>query len=293
MAIAPPKIGRKVAPPPVKAKPKKTFTVGTWDGSKEGEKIIVYGRSGIGKTSLAALVNNPIFISIDNGLISLADKSGKPKHPITGKEIPIIQGIETFEDVRSVLQQVELFDSYNTIILDNVTKLEQPYAEQHCFDNIKHEKGYNVSRIEDYGYGKGYRHLRDTMLLILPDLDRLVQRGKNIMLLAQNSACTRANTGGEDFLEDGPRLYHSKAKEENSVRLPFVEWANHVVKVDYYNIKVDDKKKVAGTTDRAIFVHPEVYYIAKTRTIADPIISFETSKDDSLWQLLGMGIKNG
>lgn len=281
-------------PPPIKnkkiVKPKKTFNVGDWNASNEGEKVIIYGRSGIGKTTLAASVINPVFISIDDGLVSLVKKGGKsPVHQITGKPIPVIKEIKTFQDVRDALQTMELFDNYDSIVVDNITKLEQ-LAEQHILETIPHEKGYSVKRIEDYGYGKGYRHIRDTMLLVLPDFDRLVRAGKNIILLAQNSACARTNPGGEDFLEDGPRLYHSKTKEENSVRLPFVEWASHVFKVDYYGFKVTDKK-IAGTTDRAIFVQPEVYFIAKSRTISDEIVAFESPQDDSIWQLLGIGVK--
>jgi hypothetical protein len=288
MAIAPPKIRSKVAPPV--AKKLKTFSVGSWNAGNEGEKVVVYGRSGIGKTTLAALTRKPVFISVDNGLIALADDKGVPRHPITGEEIPVISNIETFEDIRAVLQQPGLFKDYDTIIVDNLTKIESPFCEQYLFDNILHERGNKVGSIEGYGYGKGYRHLRDAMLLLLPDFDALVRAGKNVVLLAQNSACTRTNPGGEDFLEDGPRLYHSKAKEENSVRLPFCEWANHVFKVDYYTFKVEEKK-IAGTTDRAIFVQPEVYFIAKTRTLKDPVVSFENQTDDTIWQALGMGVK--
>lgn len=303
MAVKPPDIKSK--PPDIKSKPptvkkapplpptssktksaepareRKVFKIGTWDGSTNGHKIIIYGRSGIGKTSLAAMSNRPVFLGIDDGLDTLVVDGKVIKHPVTGEVIDVINDLETFQDVRDALQQKGLFDNNDTIIIDTGTKLEA-MAEQYMLQTIKHEKGGYVDNIEGYGWGKGYRHLHDTMLSVLPDLDRLIRQGKDVVILCQNSACSRTNPAGDDFLEDGPRLYHPKSKEENSIRLPFCEWADHVAKIDYHNFKVT-AKKAAGTTDRAVFIQPEVYYVAKSRTIKAPCISFESTTDRTFW----------
>jgi len=270
-------------PPPIKKSSKKkvskkTFSIGKWSGDKTGEKIIIYGKSGIGKTTLSSLAPHPVFIGIDDG-------GRKIHHPKTGEELDRVEGVETYQDVRDALQQMGLYKNIDTIIIDTATKLEQ-LAEEHMYKNIPHEKGYKVNSIEGYGYGKGYRHLRETMLLLLQDFDRLVREGKNIVLLCQSAAGVRSNPAGDDFLEDGPRLYHSKTKEENSVKLAYCEWADHVVKLDYFNFKVTKDKKAVGLTERAIFVHPEVYFFAKSRTITEPVISFEKPNDDSFWRYL-------
>ena len=55
----------KPAPPPPKAKKSvstKQFTVAAWTGAGEGEKVIVYGVTGKGKTSLCRLLPNAVFI---------------------------------------------------------------------------------------------------------------------------------------------------------------------------------------------------------------------------------------
>ena len=153
------------------------------------------------------------------------------------------------------------------------------------FQTIKHEKGGTVKNIEGYGYGKGYQHLVDTMHLILQDIDGLIRVGYTVVLLAQAGTVLKANPGGEDFLQDGPGLYHNKGDANKSVRNQYCEEMDHVVKIDYLNVAVKDKK-ATGATTRAVFVLPEPHFFAKSRTITEPIIGFENVEDDSFWNYL-------
>ena len=54
-----------VAPTATKPK-KKTFTVEDWV-TGDGQRIILYADTGMGKTSLALLAPNPVFIGTDEG----------------------------------------------------------------------------------------------------------------------------------------------------------------------------------------------------------------------------------
>lgn len=277
-----PKAPSMPAPPSKKQRIRKTFSVEPWTGSGQGEKGVIYGGSGVGKTTLAAMAPNPRFIGIDDG-------GRKIRDPRTGKPILHIAGIQTFDDVRDALHQSDLFPKGSTGVVDTFTVLEQ-LAEPYMFENIKHEKGQTVTSIEGYGYGKGYTHLFETMRLILQDCDNLVRQGVNVILICQRAAIKRANPGGVDFLQDGPKLSHPTS-EKNSVRLHVCEWADHVVRIDYFNVAIRadaDAKvgKIVGETTRAIFTMPEPYFFAKTRTLTDPVISFSEPSDDSLWRLL-------
>ena len=72
---------KSAPPPPTKAaKPKTNYQLTTLGNNNRGEKIIVSGITGIGKTTLCALLSNPAFISLDGG----ADKI---KHPVTGEKL--------------------------------------------------------------------------------------------------------------------------------------------------------------------------------------------------------------
>lgn len=239
----------------------------------------------MGKTTLASLAPDPVFIGLDDG-------GRKIKHPKTGKDINAIPGIETFWDVRDVLTQAELFKPGQTIVIDTVTRL-QILAEQYTFDTIKVGKD-TPTNLEDYGYGKGFNYLCDTMRLILCGLEPHVKRGVNVLMLAQQGQATVANLTGKDYLKDGPKL-HAK-KDGTGVRGEYLEWSDYVLRIGHPDITVQTdnakatKGKAVGSTERVIYTAKELYFEAKSRPVSGnpipPVVSFSTSDDDSIWQYL-------
>ena len=273
----PPKPSKsKVAPDRVIRPAKKTFTVEQFDSAGRGQKVLIYAPSGMGKTTLASLAPDPVFLALDEGLESTEVLDG-----LGAKYIP---QIENFWDVRDALQTPSLFEPYQTIVIDTANMLEV-LSHAYMFATIPHEKGGTVKNIEGYGWGKGYTYLVETMRLILSDLEELVRRGKTVAILAQSGTILKANPGGEDFLEDGPGLYHSKSDNSKSVRNQYCEWCDHVVRLGYYDTVVKDKK-ASGETTRAVFVQPEVHFYAKSRTIQEPVLRFEDQTDDTFWKFL-------
>lgn len=273
---------RAPAPPPMPAPsavvtvPKRSFIAVPWTGNNEGEKIILYGPSGMGKTTLAATAPDPVFIGCDDG-------GRKVRNPKTGKPVMHVPGVESFLDVRAALQS-DVFDNCKTVVIDTGTEL-QHWALPYMFQTIPHEKGQRVTSIEGYGFGKGYRHLFDVMHLIQSDLDRLVRMGKNIIILCQSAAMNETNTGGENYLKDGPDLHHS---DKCSVRNNFIAWADHVFRINWENASVDNKK-ITPVSGRMIQTYPDATFHAKSRgtTFADaPVVAFERPDDDSLWRYL-------
>jgi len=275
--------GGSKAPAAPKA-PKKKFSVGQNSGTS-GRKMMFYGASGIGKSSISVLAPKPVMIPLDNGSGNLID-------PKTGNKIIEVEGVRSFEDTRDVLHQYELFDDFDSVIIDNVTKMED-LSHQYMFDTIKHEKGSTCSSIEGYGFGKGYRHLYDIMKLILQDCDELVRRGKNVILIAQCIARQIPNAAGDDYLCNCPRLYPG-SKNLASVADLYCEWCDDLLFMDYANTMVH-KKKITGDTMRAIFTQAEPHFKAKTRalpngTVIDPVVSFEDPTDDSIFQYVFGGV---
>jgi hypothetical protein len=262
------------APTAVK-QPAKTFTVAPWIGEGQGEKIILYAPSGMGKTTLASAVPDPVYIGVDDG-------GRKITNPKTGKPVLHVPGIETFSDVRAALQS-SVFDTHASVVVDTVTML-QHWALPYMFATIPHEKGHTVRSIEGYGYGKGYRHLFDLMHAVLADCDRLVRQGKNIILVAQEAAVAETNTAGDNYLKSGPNLHHS---DKASVRKDYIEWADHVFRIGWEGAAVEDRK-ITPVKGRVVSVHPDATFEAKSRTLgADyAVVSFATPQDDSIWQLL-------
>lgn len=262
----------------------KTFSIKPWSGDGEGERILVYSSSGMGKSTLASLIKEGVWVGADPGGRKIR-VDGKPLNHLP---------VESYLYLRDALIQPGLFKKGQTLILDTMTRVESEWIIPHILDTITTDKGARVKFIERYGYGKGWQFVLDHTRSLLSDLDKLAEQGVNILLLCQESAITVANAGGLDFLQNGPKLNHTK---QASSRLEVSEWADHVFRIGYYETDVtgaaDDKvgKVASDDTTRVIYTRESRYFTAKSRPIVgrDPlpeIISFEDIHDDSLWQLM-------
>ncbi len=214
-----------MASKPLPTAPPSKFSIEDCDGSGTGEKIVLYAESGWGKSTLCMMSPKPVFICLDDGIRKL-------RHPVTGDPAKYISGVKSFADVLEVLSPVNhsMFKDYETAVLDTATQA-QALAILWMFKNIKHEKGGEVSRMEDYGFGKGYGHLVDTMNLLLRGLDQLQATGKNIIVVAQEGVSLKVNPMGEDYMQFGPDLLHTASRNPKSVRDPFCAWADHVCRI--------------------------------------------------------------
>lgn len=263
--------------------PAKTFTIAPWDGSMSGEKIIIYGDYGMGKTTLASMAPNPVFIGLDDG--------GRKLHnPQTGELLAHIPGVDTFKDVRDALDACLDLDC-QTVVIDTITELEI-LAEPYTFDTVPLPKNAARRNLEAYGYGKGRNHMYDTMRLPLLNCDKLIAAGKNVIAIAQLSCNTRTNDIGEKYVKEGPQLFHSE--KGTSVLNLWCRWSDHIFRIAPQNIVVPDgKKKAYGDVIRVINTVGGLSYEAKSRTLEEPVISFETKEDDSLWVMLFGGGEDG
>ncbi len=290
---------RKPPPTPPKAPPKqaititpaKTFAVKPWTGEGEGEKIVGYGDTGLGKTTLFSMLPSPIFIGLDDG-------GRRIINPKTEEHINHVPGVETFDDVRAAVQQVSLFPKGSSCVIDTITLLEQ-IIETHVLLTVPMPKGGGQAKnIKSYGWNDGSSHVLDAFRLLLQDLDALIRRGVNVGLIAQEQAITIANPEGMDYLQACPRLHHDR---QYSLMKQVCEWADHVFRINYLNTAVRaEGQRVTGKvasrdTTRAVYIGGAQDYRAKSRTLGRftddegnliTCVSFETPADDSIWTFL-------
>lgn len=269
----------------------KTFQITPLSGANEGEKIVLYGKSGLGKTTLAAQLENAAFIPLDDG-------ARKIMNPLTGAAVRAIPGVETWWDLRDATKQCcTLLPKGGTLIIDTVTRA-QPLAEEWVVQNIKLEKGGEAKNLEAFGYGKGYRHTLEQIRLWLTDLDSLIRVGRNVVLLCQLDQAIVPNPAGVDYYEEVPKLIENKV---GPIRTEVCEWADHVFRLGLLDAAVekDNAKaragKISGTGQRAIFTGGAHHFMAKSRPIngyrLPPVIGFEAPEDTSLWQFVFEGAR--
>jgi len=228
------------------------------------QRVLLYGPGGIGKSTLAALAPNPVFLDIEGGTREL--------------DVPRVEGIRDFADLRACLQSSAL-DDYGTVIIDSATKAEE-LAIAHTIATVPHEKpGIKITSLENYGFGKGLSHAYDTFLHLLSDLDSQIRRGRHVVLIAHECIADVPNPSGEDFIRFEPHLQSPKSGKA-SIRNRVVQWCDHVVFIGYDVASVDGKGKGAG--GRTIYTSEMPDHIAKSRRVAIDQ-AFESPTDGSLW----------
>lgn len=84
----------------------------TSQASANGVKILCYGQSGAGKTSLIKTLPNPVVLSAEGGLLSIADA-----------DIPFIE-IASMDDLREAYSWV-LESEYKSVALDSISEIAE------------------------------------------------------------------------------------------------------------------------------------------------------------------------
>lgn len=126
-------------------------------------KICIYGAEGVGKTSLAANMPEPLFIDTEGGTSRLNVRRIK---------------CTAWDELISIVKEVIANPTVcKTFVLDTAD-----WAESLCVDFICNK--YRKANIEDFGYGKGYTYLAEEFGEFLKLLNKLVDVGINPVVIA-------------------------------------------------------------------------------------------------------------
>lgn len=126
-------------------------------------KICIYGAEGVGKTSLAAQMPEPLFIDTEGGTSRLNVRRIK---------------CTAWEDLIAIIKEVISTPTVcKTLVIDTAD-----WAESLCVDFVCNK--YRKANIEDFGYGKGYTYLAEEFGEFLKLLNKLVDVGINPVVIA-------------------------------------------------------------------------------------------------------------
>ena len=128
------------------------------------QKLVVYGPEGVGKSTLASQMPDPVFIDTEGGTHHL--------------DICRIDTAPNWEGITGAIGQLARGGhSFRTLVIDTADWLEKRLVEHLC------AKG-NKESIEDFGYGRGWVLLAEEFTRFLVSLDGLVARGMHVVFLA-------------------------------------------------------------------------------------------------------------
>ena len=200
------------------------------------QKLVLYGVEGIGKTSLAAQCDDPLFIDTEGGTAHL--------------DVRRLQKPANWEELISLIQEVAATpDVCRTLVLDTAD-----WAEQLAIDHICQK--YKQPGLESFGYGKGYTFLAEEFARMLAACDEVIQSGKNMVITAharQRRVELPDETGGFDVW--GLKLSKQCAPllKEWPDALLFINYKTYVVATDSNTHKAQGGKRVIYTSHSPVW----------------------------------------
>lgn len=188
-------------------------------------KTLIYGLEGIGKSTLAAMWPNPIFIDLEGGTNQL---------PVVRLEAP-----SSWSMLRAELTAIKNREiPCSTVVIDTMDA-----AERMCAEYIMARDG--KKSIEEWGYGKGYTILQEEFGRLLDYLTDTAASGINVVVL------------GHSTMRKFERPDESGAYDRFELKLtkqisPMVkEWADMVLFCDYKTYVETNKSGKAKATGGA------------------------------------------
>lgn len=187
--------------------------------SNAPRRTVIYGTSGIGKTTLAAQAPKPIFLPTEDGFGELEVA-----------RFPVIQSWHDFVDCLDAIA-IEQHD-YKTLVVDTADKLEKVLWAHVCSN-----QGWQS--IEDPGFGKGYVLAANYWHRLTARLDQIrEQKQMHIILLAH--AQIRSFTPPEQGLN--PYDTYLLDLHKNAAQA-LKDWCDTLVFINYEVTNSKDNRK--------------------------------------------------
>lgn len=209
---------------------------------KSPVRAVIYSPEGRGKSTLASLLPDPVFIDVEGGTHQLdvirLEPSNWPE---------VLAAVETIGKKHAA--------EFRTVVFDTAD-----WVERLCSDDLCARAG--KKSIEDFGYGKGYIHLVEEFSRALKASDWLISKGINVVWLAHSKV---VRTSPPDQT-DGFDRYELKLSKQVAPLLK--EWADLIL---FANVEMtmvtgsDGKVKAQGGKARVLHTVGTAAWDAKNR----------------------------
>ena len=206
-------------------------------------RVLVHGVSGVGKTTLAAAADKPVFLQTEDGLGVL--------------DAQTFGLLKTFDQVMEGLGSLYTEDhDFKTLVVDSVDWLEPLVWAKVCSAN-------NWSSIEQPGYGKGYIEAVNVWREYIEGLNALRDdKGMTIVQIAHTEVKRFENPETEPYDRYIIKL-HKQAAALLMEHSDCVLFANYRVST----VQSKDKKttRAVGGGDRVLYTTERPAFLAKNR----------------------------
>lgn len=245
-----------------------------------GISLVIYGKEGVGKTSLAAYAPSPLFLvdKQEHGVHRLKKRKLIPSTVKVGPDI------ETWQGLLDALDEIlESEHDYETIVLDSLTGFQRI-----CFAECAriHYDG-NLSKEGFFAYNNGPKvAAQEFWPELIGKLTDLQNQNINTILIGHTTVKPYNNPTGPDF----DRIM---ADVEKPIWAATSKWAGAVL---YYEHVIDlskdgRKTKASGGEMRHLCCEFDAAYDAKNSYNLPPVLNaFGSAKEcwDDLWSRIAV-----
>lgn len=207
-------------------------------GAREvAPRMVIYGVPGVGKSTFAASMPDPIVLDFDGG----CEQLGCPRIPAPST------WTETLELITSLVDAQE----YKTIVIDTIDPMETVATRLVCEQGKK-------SGLADFAWGGGYDALAQEWRVALASLERARARGASVCLLAHSVVRTAQDPTLGPFDQFTPQLQKKTWSATH-------RWADVVGFATFDSAKVGDERRAIVTGERVLLTTRGTGYEAKNR----------------------------
>jgi len=208
---------------------------------KKPYRLLIYGTAGVGKSTLASTAKRPIFIDIEGGLSR-----------IDCARTPLIKSISDLGNAITFLLTQK--DVYSTVVVDTADQLDTLIQDEIC-------KKEGKESLSQFGYGSGFEMLNRVWIKILSGLEKLVDNGFNLIILAHPQTKVFNDPTLEPYDKITMRV-HQKPSALLMGRMDAVFYYAYETMVTGKN---NEKKKALTTGSRILHTKHKASFEAKSR----------------------------
>lgn len=207
------------------------------------------GEGGMGKTSLAAMFPQPVFIRTEAGEQAIAQRKDIALFPLADKSQDVLDAMETLRTQDH---------PFKTCVIDTITQLNV-MIEREVVQADPKAKSINQA---GGGYGAGHNLVSQRHMAIRDAAERLVvERGMHVVFLAHADLETMDLPDQDQFMRYTVRL-NKKSISHYTDNVDLVG----MIKLRIYTSGAEgEKKKAVGDGTRVITCYPTPSHISKNR----------------------------
>ena len=128
----------------------------------KGQRIVIYGPEGVGKTTLASQFPDPLWIDTESSTDAI--------------DVARMPAPKNWKDITDEVDYVAQEKPCKTLVIDSID-----WAERYCIEQVCVEK--KVDGIESIGYGKGYVYCKEKFQSLLNALRKITESGIHVVLI--------------------------------------------------------------------------------------------------------------